>query len=105
MIKATGDDQDVLLNQHTKVTDRINDYLIELQDDAYSLGRENSDVMCFLVGRWLDDETKPWEIQGIYDSEDDAKKACVGRNWFVMPTEKNIELPIESKVVGYYPNT
>ena len=62
-------------------------------------------VMCFLVGRWLDDDTKPWEVQGIYDDEEVAKKACTGRNWFVMPTPKNTALPADSKVVGYYPNT
>ena len=33
--------------------------------------------MCFLVGRWLEDASKPWEVQGIYDSEDDAKEACI----------------------------
>lgn len=81
------------------------EYLDESGDETNCSNPVEAVVMCFLVGRWPADESKSWEVQGIYDDEECAKKACVGRNWFVMPTPKNTALPLESEVVGYYPNT
>lgn len=58
----------------------------------------------YLVGRWLDDKGETWEVQGIYESVENAEKACMNYLWFVMPVEKNIALSMDSEIVGYFPN-
>ena len=60
---------------------------------------------CFLVGRWAESDGDQWEVQGVYDNQEDANEVCLNHHWFVMPIEKNKALPLTSESVGYYPNT
>jgi hypothetical protein len=62
-------------------------------------------IELFLVGRWPEDKSQPWEVQGIYDDKDTADNACADERWFVMPIEKNTPLPLTTTTVGYYPTT
>ena len=48
----------------------------------------------FLVGRWIDN--KPWEVQGIYDSEKVASKKCIDDTYFIGPLNLNETLPAQT---------
>lgn len=61
----------------------------------------------YIVGRLLNPNTikkhNTWEVQGVYDDQAMADKACLEFDWFVMPVERNTPLPLESIERGYYP--
>jgi hypothetical protein len=48
----------------------------------------------WIVGRWTSD-TKPWEVMGVYDSEEKAVAACKDCRYFVGPEELNVPAPDE----------
>lgn len=52
-----------------------------------------------------DEENDRWEFVGVFDSEENAVKACKDANYFVGPVELNEELPSETVpwTDGYYP--
>ena len=60
-------------------------------------------MQLWLAGRSFDDE--PWEVLGIYSSEELAVKRCKLYNDFVGPLDLDIDLPEETTgwLDSYYP--
>ena len=59
----------------------------------------------WLVGQWKGTET-PWEVQGVFDSEQKAIAACVDDQYFIGPLTLNEEMPQETMREwpgAYYP--
>lgn len=46
-----------------------------------------------------------WDFQGIFDSEEKARKACRDENYFIMPVKLNEKLSHETveNPAAYYP--
>lgn len=48
----------------------------------------------WIAGRWMPDD-QPWEVLGIFDSEDKADAACKTTNEWIAPVEINALAPDE----------
>ena len=60
------------------------------------------DKKVYLIGHYHDNQLE-WEVDGIFECEKTAKRECrIGG--FVMPIELNVKSPVETVVIGYYPN-
>jgi hypothetical protein len=59
----------------------------------------------WICGQWKGDD-KPWEFQGVFETEAQAIAACVADNYFIFPATLNKEWPQQTvwSAGGYYPH-
>lgn len=55
----------------------------------------------WIVGQFLGvgpgDQGTVWEFQGVFDSEQAAREACIGRNYFYGPATLNELIPADTR--------
>ena len=62
-------------------------------------------MQVWIVGQKVGDDADAWEFQGVFSSKGVAERACRSRQYFVIPTCLDTELPHKSveSTEGYYP--
>ncbi len=53
-------------------------------------------MQVYFVGQHSEDDSKPWEIQGVFSSHDKAVAACYDDKYFILELEVDKELPRET---------